>query len=65
MCSNEPDSSIGSQENSCKCKTSTDLKIDWIWHLLLKIEAGVIGPTLLYFSIQNHVFRVFIPFTPF
>ncbi len=20
----------------------TDLKIDWIWHLLLKIEAGVI-----------------------
>ena len=44
---------------------STDLKIDWIWHLLLKIEVGVIGPTLFYFSIQNHVFRVFIPFTPF
>ena len=42
----------------------TDLKIDWIWHLLLKIEAGVIGPTLLYFSIQNHIFRVFIPFKP-
>ena len=47
MYSNEPDSSVGSRENSCKCKTSTDLKIDWIWHLLLKIEAGVIGPTLL------------------
>ena len=44
---------------------STDLKIDWIWHLLLKIEVEVIGPTLFYFSIQNHVFRVFIPFTPF
>ncbi len=43
---------------------TTDLKIDWLWHLLLKIEAGVIGPTLLYFSIQNHIFRVFIPFTP-
>ncbi len=25
--------------------STTDLKIDWIWHLLLKIEAGVIGPT--------------------
>ena len=43
---------------------TTDLKIDWIWHLLLKFEAGVIGPTLLYFSIQNHIFHVFIPFTP-
>ncbi len=41
----------------------TDLKIDWIWHLLLKIEVGVIGPTLLYFSIQNHIFRIFIPLT--
>ncbi len=35
--------------------STTDLKIDWIWHLLLKIEAGVIGPTLLV---------SFIPFTP-
>ena len=41
----------------------TDLKIDWIWHLLLKIEVGVIGPTLLHFSIQNHIFRIFIPLT--
>ena len=30
------------------CTSTTDLKIDWIWHLLLKIEAGVIGPTLVY-----------------
>ncbi len=44
------------------CAFSTDLKIDWIWHLLLQFEAGVIGHTLLYFSIQNHIFRVFIPF---
>ena len=34
----------------------TDLKIDWIWHLLLKIEAGVIGPTFILFIF----FRVFI-----
>ncbi len=34
---------------------TTDLKIDWIWHLLLKIEAAVIDPTLLYFSITNLV----------
>ncbi len=42
----------------------TDLKIDWIWHLLLKIEAGVIGPTFFYFTIQNNIFCVIIPFTP-
>ncbi len=40
----------------------TDLKIDWIWHLLLKIEAGVIGPTLLYFSITKSHFSRFYCF---
>ncbi len=44
---------------------TTHLKIDWIWHLLLKIAAGVIGPTLLYFSItKSHFLRFYIPFTP-
>ena len=38
----------------------TDLKIDWIWHLSLKIEAGVIGPTLLYFSITKSHFFAFL-----
>ncbi len=38
------------------CKQATDLKIDWIWHLLLEIEAGVIGPTLLSFSITKSRF---------
>ena len=33
------------------CIRNTDLKIDWIWHLLLKIEAGVIGPTFFYFNL--------------
>ncbi len=40
----------------------TDLKIDWIYHLLLKIEAGVIGPTLLYFSITKSHFSRFYSF---
>ena len=34
----------------------TDPKIDWIWYLLLKIKTGVIGPTLLYFSITKSHF---------
>ncbi len=42
--------------------STTDLKIDWIWHLLLIIEAGVIGPTLPILVLQNHNFLVFIPF---
>ncbi len=41
---------------------ATDLKIDWIWHLLLKIEAGVIGPTLLYSSITKSHFSRFYSF---
>ena len=40
----------------------TDLKIDWIYHLLLKTEAGVIGPTLLYFSITKSHFSRFYSF---
>ena len=40
----------------------TDLKIDWIWHLLLKIEAEVIGPTLPYFSITKSHFSHFYSF---
>ncbi len=44
---------------------TTDLKIDWIWHLLLKIEARVIGPTLLYFSItKSHFSRFYSFYTP-
>ncbi len=54
---------------------TTDLKIDWIWHLLinvlriLKLEISqfamppiqVIGPTLPYFNIRKSLFRIFIP----
>ncbi len=54
---------------------TTDLKIDWIWHLLinvlwiLKLEISqfamppiqVIAPTLLYFNITKSLFRIFIP----
>ncbi len=43
---------------------STDLKIDWTWHLLLEIEAGVIAPTLLYFSItKSHFSRFYSLYT--
>ena len=42
--------------------STTDLKIDWIWHLLLIIEAGVIGPTLPYFSITKSQFSRFYSF---
>ncbi len=50
------------QLHLCLENRTTDLKIDWIWHILLKIEAGVIGPTLFYFGIQNHVFPRFYSF---
>ena len=50
-----------------RLKMSADLKIDCMHtrHLLLKIEAGVIGPTFFYFTIQNHIFCVFIPLHPY
>ncbi len=41
--------------------TDLDL-IDWIWHLLLKIEAAVIGSTLLHFSITKSHFPRFYSF---
>ncbi len=42
-----------------------DLKIDWIWHLLLKIEAGVIGPTLLYFRSKITFFTFLFRLHPY
>ncbi len=43
----------------------TDLKIDWIWHLSLKIEAGVIGPTFFILAFKITFFAFLFLLRPY
>ncbi len=47
--------------NNTEYIATTDQKIDWIWHLLLKIDAGVIGVYYI-LVLQNHIFSRFYSF---
>ena len=45
--------------------SSTDLKIDWICHLLLKIEPGVIGPTFFILAFKITFFACLFLLHPY